>query len=91
MIIKRKADIDSFLEEFSTFSEWDGVKNYLSVPYKKMNGMITLLQYEDGTFTIYRKNECFWDIREVPLNFEEVKDLIWKNRRIFNEYLKKLS
>lgn len=83
-MIKRKVDVENFLFQFCLHAEWDGAKFYLTIPDESHNGTITLMQYPEGHFTIYRKNERFCDRREIAVGGEELAKLIWKNRKQIN-------
>lgn len=68
MIIKNKADIETFKLTFILFSDWDGKKYYITVPDTKFDGTVTFIQYPNGDFTFYRKNTSYWYLKEHRLN-----------------------
>lgn len=78
-MIKRKRDIPKFLKNFVTFATWDGTKHYLTIDDT------TLMLYDDGSFTYYRKKERFWDLKEIELEPEELQEFLWDNRKEINK------
>jgi hypothetical protein len=87
MIIKKKTDIDTFLNEIQVYSQWDGTKYYFTFEDIKNNGVITVMSYPNVDFTFHRKNELFWDLREQPIN--EVSSFLWKHRKAINNHIRK--
>ncbi|GKU81176.1 hypothetical protein [Niallia sp. NCCP-28] len=87
MIIRRKKDITVFVEKFNELASWDGTKFYLHFVDEQNTGVITLMKYVDGSMTIYRSNELFWDIKENELSSE----LIWFYRKGINKQLKNIK
>lgn len=83
-MIKRKVDVEEFLYQFCLHAEWDGVKFYLTIPDEANDGTITLMQYPEGCFTIYRKNQRFCDRREIAVGGDELANIIWKKRKYIN-------
>jgi hypothetical protein len=83
MVIRRKADVDAFLDRFTHIASWDGEKYYLLLEDQRNEGEITLMKYPDGSLTMYRKNVSYWDIQELPLDRKE----IWKHRKELNKQL----
>jgi hypothetical protein len=88
MVIRKKADVENFISDFQAFSEWDGTKHYISLEDPKNNGYITVISYPNGKFTFHRKNNSFWDLREHPINGEEIISLLWKNRKALNPLIR---
>ncbi|WP_312093834.1 hypothetical protein [Niallia sp.] len=85
MIIKRKKDIESFVHMFDKLASWDGTKYYLNFVDEINKGIITIMKYVDGSMTIYRSYELFWDIKEHSLEEKQ----IWNYRKYINNWLKK--
>jgi hypothetical protein len=86
-MIKRKVDVVEFLYQFCLHAEWDGVKFYVVVSDEANDGTITLMQYPEGNFTIYRKNQRFCGRRELAMGGEELALLIWKKRKQINHII----
>lgn len=88
-MIKKKIDISStFIPCFEQLAEWDGKKYYLLLEDTINEGSLTIMKYKDGNFTLHRKNNLFWDVEEQPLANDELIDIIWKNRKAVNRFLK---
>lgn len=84
VVIKRKADIQAFLDAFPRLADWGGGKHYICLVDAETGGTITLMRSSDGVYTFHRKNDRFWDVRELPLT----DDVIWKNRKVINRLLR---
>lgn len=83
-MIKRKVDVDHFLFSFCLYAEWDGAKFYLTIADDKNDGTITVMQYPDGRFTVYRKNERFCDRGELAMGGDELARFVWQHRKYIN-------
>lgn len=79
ILIKRRRDVPRFIKRFGELAEWDGEKHYIVL------GDVTLMRYEDGMFTYYRKNELFWDIREIEIEPGELQEFVWGLRKKMNK------
>jgi hypothetical protein len=89
MIIKKKENILEFLENFSLFAARDFHKDYF-VFRSKHGGVITLMKYNDNSFSYHRKNEMYWDLYETP--FDEVikiERFVWEHRKGINKKIAK--
>lgn len=87
-MIKYKREVSNFIKNFEVFSRFDGEKYYFVFETKAPKGTVTLMKYDEGNFTLHRKNEVFWDIGEVEINGEKLKEFIWENRKSINANLK---
>jgi hypothetical protein len=87
-VIKRKKDILEFLDEFENYANWDGVKYYLTLQTVIPNGTLTFIKYPNGEFTYHRKNDLYWDIKEIKTNCDMLTDIIWGFRKTVNECIK---
>jgi hypothetical protein len=83
-MIRMKKDVFQFVDEFESFSKWDGSKFYFIFP--KESGTVTLMKYDDQTITYYRKNELFCDVKEIII--VDVYEYLWKNRKYINKVYK---
>lgn len=89
MVIKRKEDVKTFLGGYMDFFEWDGNKYYLTVNDTKIGGSITFMRYpNDGPFSIYRKNNRFWDLKESQVNLSEMISFFWSHRKEINNLIR---
>jgi hypothetical protein len=82
-MIRKKKDVFEFVNLFETFSEWDGTKYFFT--FKKDEGTVTLMKYDDETITYHRMNESFCDIKEIII--VDVYEYLWKNRKYINKVL----
>jgi hypothetical protein len=87
MVIKRKLDIEEFTFSFCLFAEWDGKKFFLTMDDEINEGTITLMQYQEGNFTIHRMNKKYCDLVETPLEMNQLNKLIWHKRKYLNKLL----
>ena len=87
-MIKKKADITDFLNQFEVIANNDGAKNFLTFNTKKPKGTLTIMKYPNGQFTYHRKNELYWDIKEIQISNEILPDIIWVFRKAINERIK---
>jgi hypothetical protein len=84
LVIRRKADIEKLKERFVEFAEFDGEKHYLAAHDFAHSGTITFMRYEDGRLTVHRKNDRFWDLEELPIDWDE----LWGYRKSLNSALR---
>jgi hypothetical protein len=89
-MIRRKSDVHLFIENFEEYSNKDGDKYYLTFNTENPIGTVTIMKYQDGTFTYHRKNEVFWDVREIGVEGQNLTKVIWDNRKFVNKCLKVL-
>ena len=87
MIIRSKANVEQFCERFGDLGSWDGSKHYIAIEDEENNGVLTFMQYPDGSLTAHRKYQTYWDIKEFPV---DTKD-IWRYRKVLNNYLKNIK
>ncbi|OLS40684.1 hypothetical protein [Bacillus sp. MRMR6] len=87
-MIRRKIEVAEFLNEFENYANWDGMKYYLTLNTVKPKGNLTIMKYDNGTFTYHRKNELYWDIRENKIECEILTDILWSFRKTINEYIR---
>lgn len=98
MKITRKREVANFVKNFEVFAKYDGQKYYLVINTVEPKGTITIMKYEDSynsdstlngeSFTYHRTNELYSDIKEIPIDIDTLKDLIWINRKAINQSLK---
>jgi hypothetical protein len=91
MLIKKKADIDFILDNYSSFAQWDalGEKLYFVFADQKRGGQWTLMNYTDNRFSVHGigkdyldENESFFNERNSIISF------LWENRSAFNATVK---
>ncbi|MCM2532738.1 hypothetical protein NDK43_10525 [Neobacillus pocheonensis] len=88
-LIRRKKEISGFLTNFQSYADWDGGKYYLSLNTDNPKGTLTLIKYPDGKFTYHRKNESYWDIKEIRVDNDILMEIIWGFRKAINECIRK--
>lgn len=84
-MITRMSEIIGFLNHFERYAYLDGTKYFLTLNTISPNGTLTIMKYPDGTFTYHRKNEHYWDIREINIDLDMLTDIIWGFRKTINE------
>jgi|GEM_PF-2067079 len=87
MQIRKKTDIDTILDNFSSIAEWDaqGKKLYFIFPDRKRGGQWTLMYYTGDRFSIHGLGESYMD--DAEYFFEDRLSLVsflWDNRSAFN-------
>ncbi|OMP65623.1 hypothetical protein [Domibacillus epiphyticus] len=89
-IIKKKVDIQEFIENFDLIAHYDelGRKHYLVVPDRERGGDWTLMKYPNNEMTIHGKGVDYCDPDEQKLFDKDLLEFIWKNRKMFNSRIK---
>jgi hypothetical protein len=86
-MLTRMSEITEFLNHFERYAHLDGPKYYLTLNTVSPNGTLTIMKYPDGKFTYHRKNEQYWDIKEIDIDIDMLSDIIWGFRKTINELL----
>ncbi|WP_335497196.1 hypothetical protein [Neobacillus drentensis] len=81
------SEINGFLHDFEKYARLDGTKYFLTLHTVRPNGTLTIMKYQDGNFTYHRKNENYWDIKEIDIEFEMLSEIIWGFRQTINEMI----
>ena len=81
------SEITGFLNHFEKYAHKDEAKYYLSLNTVRPNGTLTIMKYPDGSFTYHRKNEHYWDIKEIEVELDNLSDIIWGFRKTINEII----
>lgn len=87
-MIRRKSDIPHIIKNFEEFSKKEGNKYYITFETENPIGTITLMKYQDGNFTYHRKNELYWDIKEIQMDSGILIDVMWGFRKSINRFIK---
>lgn len=89
-IIKKKVDIQDFIEKFELIASYDdvGQKHYLVIEDRERGGEWTLMKYSDSRWTLHGKGLDYCDQDEHRLLDKDLVDFIWKNRALFNRKIK---
>lgn len=94
MQIKKKTDIESILDNFSSYAYWDasGEKHYLVFGDSKRGGQWTLMNYAGDRFSVHGLGEDYQD--EDESFFEEresVVSFLWNNRSALSNAVKQTT
>jgi hypothetical protein len=84
-MIMRISEISGFLNEFERYAHLDGTKYFLTLNTISPNGTLTIMKYPNGNFTYHRKNENYWDIKEINIEMDMLSDIVWGFRKTINE------
>jgi len=89
-MIRKKSEIPMWLEQMERFSGFDkeGKKHYFVFDDKFRDGIITIMKYENKTFTYHGKGEHYCDDSEIGLEEKEWIDFVWEHRKNINQALK---
>lgn len=94
MKIRKKADAARVADRFHELFKFDtpGQKNYLFVEEKETGLTLTIMKYPSGNFTINRRDDKLTTRDnhdgESHIEYNDVVDMIWVNRKNINEVLK---
>lgn len=94
MLIKKKTDIPSILENFQSLAEWDaaGQKFYFVFEDRKRGGKWTLMSYAENRFSIHGQGNDYLDEREAFFEDQShVASFLWDNRAAYNAAVKPLK
>lgn len=86
-MILRISEITEFLHDFERYAHQDGIKYFLTLNTVNPKGTLTIMKYPEGNFTYHRKNENYWDIKEVDIDLDMLSDIIWGFRKTINEMI----
>lgn len=89
-LIRSKWEIPAFLTTFETFARCDGEKYYLTLETIKPKGTLTIMKSKDGIFFYHRKNELYWDLKEIKVDSGILTDIIWEFRSAINKSIKEM-
>ncbi|WHX98604.1 hypothetical protein [Neobacillus sp. DY30] len=79
-MLKTKTEVQVFLKIFEAFANWDGEKHFLTMETETPIGILTIMKTQDGAFYYHRKNELYWDIKEIKVETDILTDIIWTFR-----------
>lgn len=88
-MLKSRLEVSNFLANFETFAHWDGEKFFLTIETVNPVGTLTIMKNSEvGKFFYHRKNERYWDLKEIIVDTNILEDIIWVFR---TEILKSLN
>lgn len=86
--IRRKADVRAFLLQFDEHAAWDDAGQKWWLTLRQGDEELTVMQYAwEGVFTVYRRCERMWDVRESEVGLTELVDMLWCWRKALNRKL----
>lgn len=86
--IRRKTDVRAFLLQFDEHAEWDDAGQKWWLTLRQGDEELTVMQYAwEGVFTVYRRCERVWDVRESEVGLTELVDVLWRWRKHINRKL----
>ncbi|MEH7113234.1 hypothetical protein V7124_12730 [Neobacillus niacini] len=89
-MLNSKWEVQVFLNTFEAFANWDGEKHFITMETENPKGILTIMKSEEGTFYYHRKNELYWDLREIKVETEILTDIIWAFRIAINKSIKEI-
>jgi hypothetical protein len=90
-VLKSKSEVQVFLKIFEAFANWDGEKHFLTMETENPMGILTIMKSSDGDFYYHRKNELYWDIKEIKVETGILTDIIWTFRQAVNKSIKEIA
>jgi hypothetical protein len=87
-LISSKCEVHEFLKNFESFALRNGEKYYLLIETKKPKGILTIIKSKDGSFYYHRKNELYWDLKEINVESGMLTDIVWTFRKAINISIK---
>jgi len=90
--VKRKTDVRAFLLQFDEHAEWDDVGQKWWLTLRQGDEELTVMQYAwEGVFTVYRRCERVWDVKESEVSLTELVDVLWGWRKTLNKFFREVS
>lgn len=89
-MLNSKWEVQVFLNTFEAFANWDGEKHFITMETENPKGILTIMKSEEGTFYYHRKNELYWDLREIKVETEILTEIIWAFRIAINKSIKEI-
>ena len=90
-MLKSKEEVHGFLKTFEVFANWNGEKHFLTMETECPTGVLTIMKSPEGEFYYHRKNEFYWDIKEIKVETDILTDIIWAFRQAINKSINKIT
>lgn len=90
-MFKSRREVQVFLKIFEAFANWDGEKHFLTMETENPKGILTIMKSSEGAFFYHRKNEMYWDIKEIEVETGILTDIIWTFRLAVNKSIKEMA
>jgi hypothetical protein len=91
IVLESKWEVQVFLRIFEAFANWDGEKHFLTMETETPKGILTIMKSPDGVFYYHRKNELYWDIKEIKVETDILTDIIWTFRLAVNKSINEMA
>jgi hypothetical protein len=90
--VRRKTDVRAFLLQFDEHASWDDAGQKWWLTLRQGDEELTVMQYAwEGVFTVYRRCERVWDVRESEVSLTELVDVLWGWRKALNKFFREVS
>lgn len=89
-MIKSRLEVSDFLTNFETFAYWNGEKFYLTLETENPKGTLTIMKSKNGNYFYHRKNELYWDLKEIMVDIDILSDIIWVFRTAIFKSIKEI-
>jgi hypothetical protein len=89
-LLNSKWEVHVFLKTFEAFANWDGEKHFITMETENPKGILTIMKSQEGIFYYHRKNELYWDLKEIKVETDILTDIIWAFRMAINKSLKEM-
>lgn len=90
-MLKNKGEVVDFLLNFETYAHYDGEKFYLALETEIPKGILTIMKSQDGNFYYHRKNERYWDLKEIFVDWGILSEIIWAFRAAVSKSIKEMA
>lgn len=89
-MIKSRLEVSDFLTNFESFAYWNGEKFYLTLETENPKGTLTIMKSQNGNYFYHRKNELYWDLKEIMVDIDILSDIIWVFRTAIFKSIKEI-
>ncbi|WP_377889975.1 hypothetical protein [Alkalihalobacillus sp. R86527] len=92
-VIKSMREVSALLSDFKKIADYDstGKKHYIIFEDHVREGHWTVMKYDDGTYSIHGKGETYCDKEERVVSTEELKKMLWENRKAVNKVVREAN
>jgi hypothetical protein len=91
IVLESKWEVQVFLNIFEAFANWDGEKHFLTMETENPKGILTIMKSKEGIFYYHRKNELYWDIKDIKVETDMLTDIIWTFRQAVNKSINEIA
>lgn len=92
-VIKSKREIRELLLNFKEIANYDttGEKHYIVFDDYEREGHWTVMNYDDGTYSIHGKGDTYCDKEEKVVSTEALQKMLWENRKAVNKVIREVN